>query len=211
MPRKHVLITGTGRAGTTFLVQLLTNLGLDTGFSKDNMSIDKTARAGLEHGLLEEDAPYIVKSPSFINQADEVLAKDDIIIEHVFIPIRDLYSAAESRRHVVRQEFKKLSLLQKLLYRLNLTVIPGGLTRTRNAKDQEYILSTSLYNLLLKFSEHSIPITFVQYPLLTRDGGYLYERFLPILTGIEREDFLKVYADTVRPNLVSNFKNKIRT
>ena len=27
-----VIITGTGRAGTTFLMQLLTAIGLDTGF-----------------------------------------------------------------------------------------------------------------------------------------------------------------------------------
>lgn len=32
MPKHHIIISGTGRAGTTFLVQLLTELELDTGF-----------------------------------------------------------------------------------------------------------------------------------------------------------------------------------
>ncbi|MGO8710482.1 MAG: hypothetical protein ACLQUZ_00180 [Rhizomicrobium sp.] len=32
MSRHHVIISGTGRAGTTFLVQLLTALKLDTGY-----------------------------------------------------------------------------------------------------------------------------------------------------------------------------------
>ena len=30
--RRHLVITGVGRSGTTFLVELLTGLGLDTGF-----------------------------------------------------------------------------------------------------------------------------------------------------------------------------------
>ena len=37
-PRHHVIITGTGRAGTTFLMELLTNLGLDTGFNSGNLT-----------------------------------------------------------------------------------------------------------------------------------------------------------------------------
>ena len=46
------LIVGTGRAGTSFLVALLTRLGLPTGFT--NADVDKTllhtaAHAGLEH------------------------------------------------------------------------------------------------------------------------------------------------------------------
>src|SRR6516164_482379 len=35
--RHHTIISGTGRAGTTFLVKLLTNLGLDTGYQKNQM------------------------------------------------------------------------------------------------------------------------------------------------------------------------------
>ena len=33
MKQHHVIITGTGRSGTTLLIQLLTELGLDTGFA----------------------------------------------------------------------------------------------------------------------------------------------------------------------------------
>jgi hypothetical protein len=38
MMKRHILISGTGRAGTTFLVQLFTALGFDTGFdlNRDN-------------------------------------------------------------------------------------------------------------------------------------------------------------------------------
>ena len=40
-PRKHVVITGTGRAGTTFLIEVLTILGLDTGFNIEELSSGK--------------------------------------------------------------------------------------------------------------------------------------------------------------------------
>jgi hypothetical protein len=80
MIRSHVVITGTGRAGTTFLVQLLTCLGLDTGFDINTMEVLPTARtahigsmglspiarAGLEMDIRHAQAPYIVKSPFFL-------------------------------------------------------------------------------------------------------------------------------------------------
>ena len=32
VPRRHLVTTGVGRSGTTYLVELPTRLGLDTGF-----------------------------------------------------------------------------------------------------------------------------------------------------------------------------------
>ncbi len=63
--RKHILITGTGRAGTTFMVELLTHLGLDTGFNADTVTglKDEMGRAGLEKDIRNNDCPFIVKSP----------------------------------------------------------------------------------------------------------------------------------------------------
>lgn len=51
--RPHVVITGTGRTGTTFLVELLTHLELDTGFTAESVTQmkDQTGRAGLEHDI----------------------------------------------------------------------------------------------------------------------------------------------------------------
>ncbi|MBN2684348.1 MAG: hypothetical protein JXR40_03640 [Pontiellaceae bacterium] len=206
MIRKHTLITGTGRAGTTFLVQLLTNLGLDTGFSANNMPINNTARAGLEFSLLNENSPYIVKHPSFIYEAEEVLNKDDIIIDHIFIPIRDLYSAAESRRKVERDGLKSISLTDRILYRLNLKQLPGALTRTRSKNKQEDVLVNALYAALLHVSEKDIPVTLIQYPKLTKDSDYLFYKLKPILKDIDKDTFKSVFEKTVRPDLVSTFK-----
>jgi len=87
--RKHILITGTGRAGTSFLIELCTNLGLETGFNaKDLNNKNKSlGRAGLEKDIRDDECPYIVKNPWFCDYADEVFAREDILIEHIFIPI----------------------------------------------------------------------------------------------------------------------------
>src|SRR5436190_7771962 len=111
-PRRHVIISGTGRAGTSFLVQLLTNLGLDTGYKEANKGWHEHARAGLEWDVRKETAPYIVKSPYFCEYAAEVFQRPDIIVEHLFIPMRDLYEAAESRRFVLENAEARLPLLK---------------------------------------------------------------------------------------------------
>ena len=61
MKRHHVIISGTGRTGTTLMVQLLTNLGLDTGFTSDDDHVYQTCNACMERSLTEEKAPYIKK------------------------------------------------------------------------------------------------------------------------------------------------------
>jgi len=52
-PLHKVIISGTGRAGTTFLVRLLTELGLETGYGPGELDrhIDGNSHGGLEHKL----------------------------------------------------------------------------------------------------------------------------------------------------------------
>jgi hypothetical protein len=65
-PERHLVIAGTGRAGTSFLVRYLTELGLDTTLARngDRAGWDSEANAGLESLLVSgNDLPYVVKSP----------------------------------------------------------------------------------------------------------------------------------------------------
>src|SRR5436309_11606939 len=100
MAKHHLIISGTGRTGTTFLVQLLTELGLDTGFADSRSEIFSNCNAGMELDIRRPDAPYIIKTPRLCNYLDEVLQSGQVIIDHAIIPMRDLYSAAQSRRDV---------------------------------------------------------------------------------------------------------------
>ena len=63
MAKNHIIISGTGRVGTTFLVQLFTALGLDTGFSDLASDVFANCHAGMEWDIRHPDAPYIIKKP----------------------------------------------------------------------------------------------------------------------------------------------------
>lgn len=212
---RHVLITGTGRAGTTFLVELLTNLGLDTGFKPNEIAQkkDKKARAGLEHNLRSKDCPYIVKDPWFCDYANEILAETDLVIEHIFIPVRDLFAAAESRRFVTSSNIKSLSLLGKIKYALGIKkVFTGGLWHQGSLKpgQQEQVLLNQLYKLLVDISSTNIPVTLLQYPKSVKDGDYLYENLKPILKDISYDYFIDTFKQTVQPELVHSFSKNDR-
>lgn len=195
--RHHVVITGTGRAGTTFLVELLTHLGLDTGYRVEDLSSRKhrLSHAGLENDIRRGTCPHIVKSPWFCDHAGEVLSRKDIVIEHVFVPIRHLHAAAESRRHVARQD-----------------VAMGGLWHTTSSEPgvQEKVLLNQLYKLMLALSEHHVPVTLMRYPRIISDSSYLYGKLKPILTGVSLSSFTAAFRATARPELVHRFHEEDR-
>ena len=96
----HIIISGTGRAGTTLLVQLFTHLGFDTGFGRaDSLRcIDSLSHAGLEHSLRQKLLPHVIKSPWLVDELPDALAKGTLPISAAIVPIRQLSAAAESRR-----------------------------------------------------------------------------------------------------------------
>lgn len=202
MPRKHIVITGTGRAGTTFLVQLLTKLGLDTGYAPEGIAPEIVARTGLEHDIRSADAPFVVKSPWFCDHAQEVLQREDITLEHVFIPMRELRAAADSRRLAAREAASAASAPRRLQYRLIRHSVPGGLWHARKPQQQEAVLLEQIYKLILALSNSMVPVTLLQYPRITRDSAYLYGKLRPILQAVGPEAFEHAFKATVRPELV---------
>jgi hypothetical protein len=212
--KHHVIITGTGRTGTTFLVELLTNLGLDTGFSTKDIPFKKRkeARAGLEHDLRRKGRafPYIVKNPMFCDYAEEIICRDDIIIEHIFVPIRELHAAAESRRYVTKVNISNEPIWKRLKYTIRPKLYAGGLLHTRSMEPgkQEDILLKRLYKLMFVLSDKTIPITFMRYPRIVKDCRYLFSKLKPILKNITFKSFSEAFNKTVQPKLIHSFSKK---
>src|SRR5664279_172306 len=98
---RHLLIAGTGRAGTSFLVKYLYALGLETQLSQEGAEAHwhKTANAGLENLPFpyNENMPYVIKSPWTYQVIRETLKSGKVQFDAVIIPIRDLIEAASSR------------------------------------------------------------------------------------------------------------------
>lgn len=206
--RNHIVITGTGRTGTSFLMMLLTRLGLDTGFTMDSLDqhIDKNGRAGLEGNIRLDDAPYIIKSPHLSNYVEEVLAHPDIVLDHVFIPIRNIEEATQSRVHVSKTAVKSKSIFKRIFS--SRRGHAGGMVKTSSPQKQELLLLKTLSHLLVELAASFVPVTFIQYPLLTQDARYLYDKMKPLLQEVSFESFQEAYMETVNPKLVNQFSKK---
>jgi hypothetical protein len=190
-PAHKVIITGTGRAGTTFLVRLLTELGLDTGYTRQNWPRDYFTHcdAGLEHNLAEPDAPYIVKNPDLCETLESILAAGRIVIDHAFIPIRELEAVASSRIRVGGADES----------------VPGGLLKNSDPALQKAVLAEMFHQLVHTLVARDIPHTFLLFPRFACDVDYAYARLRPILGDISLKTFREVFARVSNPALIHDF------
>jgi hypothetical protein len=190
-PAHKVIITGTGRAGTTFLVRLLTELGLDTGYTRQNWPRDYFAHcdAGLEHNLADPNAPYIVKNPALCETLESILAGGGIEIDHAFIPIRELEAVASSRIRVGGANEN----------------VPGGLLKNPDPALQKAVLAEMFHQLVHTLVARDVPHTFLLFPRFACDGDYAYVRLRSVLGSMPLETFRKVFARVSNPALIHDF------
>lgn len=207
--KEQIVITGPGRSGTTFLIELLTHLGLDTGFKVGDLIQEKDhqVNAGLEKKVGSPEGPYIVKDPWFCDYVSSVFQENQVRIKHIFIPIRDLRAIAESRRTNNARQLSGLSLIDRIKYRIWPYPLMGGLwdTQSRAKGVQERILAEKLANLLLEVAKHQIPVTFIQFPLLIHSSEYLYEKLIPILGDLAFDTFESTFRQVVKPDLLHQY------
>ena len=161
MPEPKVIITGTGRAGTTLLVQVLTDLGLDTGYTSEAEG-DPLTKGGLEKDINRPDAPRIVKSPYLSWQLGDLIDSGRVAIDHVIVPIRDLDVAAASR-------------VRSTKYGTNLRT-RGGLFGTTKATKQRDVLARFEYELFFTIARLDLPHTLLHFPRLAQDWEYTYTK-----------------------------------
>ena len=193
MPSK-ILITSTGRAGTSFLVQLFTALGLDTGYrdlDECRHKLNPTAHAGLEwhpeHGV----PPRIFKSTHWASMKDTE-ARDAISLEHVYLCVRDLTESANSRRRCNAASTGKAP-----------RGVPGGLVGTSKPEEQEAVLLERQWRLMLLLAQAYCPVTVIAFPDMVRDICYLYAKLregLPL--GDDLGAFRGAWEKTVQPQWI---------
>ncbi len=93
-----IVITGTGRCGTSFLMHFFTELGLNTGYNVDECEQHLSRSGcdgGIEHVIGTElfDKSEVVKNPDWFYKP-ELLTFD---INTIIIPIRSVIDVAASR------------------------------------------------------------------------------------------------------------------
>ncbi|MEO6995502.1 MAG: hypothetical protein ABI273_18000 [Lacunisphaera sp.] len=185
-----IIITGTGRAGTTLLVRLLTELGLDTGYNRENWrkDFDEHCAAGLEHNIVDDNSPRIIKNPALCATLPSLLAQGTVSVEHAIIPIRALDEAAQSRIRIGGGGS-----------------IPGGLMGTTQATAQKAVLAENFHELVHALTLHDIPHTFLDFPRFALDVRYAWKKLHPVFDTIGYTAFAAAFARVSEPERIHNF------
>jgi hypothetical protein len=208
-PQRHLLIAGTGRAGTSFLVRLLTELELDTHVSRfGDGAWDDAAQAGLEFGpaaYAADDMPHVLKSPWAYQFIDESLKEGRITLDAAIIPMRDLIEAASSRTIVelraIHERAPWMAGLRKSWDDWGHT--PGGSVFSLNPIDQARLLAVGFHRLIERLVEADVPILFLAFPRLAEDPDYLFDRLLTVLPPeVTREQMQAAHGKIANGELV---------
>jgi hypothetical protein len=174
---EKILITGTGRSGTTFLIKLFSFLNFNTGFNRDNYkdSIHYNCNSGMERHYHENY--YILKNPIFMSSIKDILENDAIKIKTVIIPIRDF----------------KISALSRLNHNFN----PGGLWNAVDELSQIQYYKDILSNYIYFMTKYDINTIFIDFDKMISDKKYLFNKIKIILDekDIDFEEFCNVYDE----------------
>jgi hypothetical protein len=190
-PIHKVVVTGTGRTGTTFLMRVLTECGLDTGFTHRTWKRDyfRHCNAGMERNILLPNAPYIVKNPNLCETLPAILGTGRFVIDHAIVPVRDLEAATRSRICVGGEN----------------NSVPGGLLNTSDPAAQRAVLGELFHQLMFTLAAHEIPHTLLVFPRLAQDPDYTYKRLNFLLRDVPLDRFRKIFARVADPELIHNY------
>ena len=205
--RHHLMIAGTGRAGTSLLVKILSACGLETELDRNKHSFwDAHANAGLETiPRVGGEHPYILKSPWTYQFLDELLHRKEVRLDGLIVPIRDLREAAASRIIIELQNMHRSTpVIDELLVGWrDWGLTPGGMTYSFEPIDQARILGQSLHLLLEKALEHEIPIYLIKFPKFARDPMYLYKSLRGLISSrVDRTQFEEIFHSIVSPEQI---------
>ena len=196
----HILIGGTGRSGTTVLVQIFTFLGFDTGFTLEQAinDIDPISRGGLERSLADANLPQVVKSPLLCHEIETYL-QNKFCVKIAIVPIRNLYDAAESRRSISAYASAKGD---------NPKQCTGGLWEVNNGENQESLLAVNLFKFIKSLVDHEIPLDMLSFPRFLEDPEYLYTKLQNTFRekNITLNMLKNAYLQLVDVNLINNSK-----
>lgn len=186
--RHHLLIAGTGRAGTSVLVRYLTGLGLETHLSRHGAAswYSKEAEAGFEDILLSAvapDSPYVVKSPWSYQFAQEMLDDPGITLDAVIVPVRDLVEAAASRSirelQGMHEALPWMAQVARTWEHWGMT--PGGAVYSLSPVDIARLLAVGFHRLIERLVQADVPIVLLAFPRFAADPDYLYRKLAPVL------------------------------
>lgn len=194
----HAVIAGTGRAGTSFLVDFLRAVGVPTDGLSDQVEYER-ARAGLERHLDPDDGSYLIKDPWLFEYLDDI-DLTVITIDALIVPVRGLTAAAMSRIRLERAAL--IEGAPRSAGWSSFSQTPGGVVYSLRVSDQEKVLALGQARLLDWAVTHDLPLFLLSYPRLVSDAEYVVDTLWPWLQRFsDRESALAAFRERSDPRL----------
>ena len=174
---EKILITGTGRCGTTFLIKLFSFLDFNTGYNRNNykLSIFTNCNSGMERSY--KDNYNILKNPNFMKDIEKIAKDKSIKIKNIIIPIREFKMSAKSR---VKHKNGA-----------------GGLLNAKDELSQIEYYKNIFINYMFISTKYDINTIFIDFDKMINDKTYLFNKLKNILDekNIDLEKFSRVYDE----------------
>lgn len=193
-----ILITGFPRSGSTFLVALLTRLGIHTGFNEKSVSyamcmnngyleytVDRITRKSFREGKI----PKVIKRPIGGGDLYNIIKQSEMNnwkISYIIITQRNIEDAVQS--HVYR-------LIKKGKYKDN--------EKHEKLEHHRKVFLEQFRQVCKDASKYSV--INLEFPRFVEDAMYLYNKLKPILTK-DFQLFKSVFDSTADRKLV-HFKD----
>lgn len=189
---QSILITGTGRCGTTFLVALFTLLGMDTGFTRETLkeNIHDKTKGGLE----EKPGKYkITKNPGFIFMMEQYILEYKQVPKLVIIPVR-LFSEAAVSRYKNTEEQGLLNV--PMSKEMSSSKGAGGLWNADTKEEQMLFYNKCMAEYIQVMTRYGIATKFIDFHHMTTNPRYLYESLKDVIeSDVTYERFEQCYNE----------------
>lgn len=189
--KNKILVAGTGRSGTSLLIDIFTHLNMDTGFSSEETSelLKNNMNAGLEILDLNEDI-QIQKAPHFSLNIVDII--NNFPIKHIIIPIRNLDDVTKSRENTLFWDGTK-------------AITPKDTESEFGFVEQKCFNGELIYNLIHNLTKYNIEYTTIPFPEYCTEKNLLYDKlnWLFDLYGISKKEVNKVIEKLYNKNKIN--------
>jgi len=185
-----IVITGTGRCGTSFIMQLLTNVGLNTGYTRAEAaeSVKRLSglNAGIEHAVGDDkiEAAEYIKNPQWIDIPGFQRLLQHHKVRKVLIPIRDLDATAKSR---------------ELMHKQTHGGYGGFWMGADSVESQNIVNALLLYRFIDYLATNEIKFKCISFSLMMKRPRYLYNKLGLGATEVDYYLFENEYKKLISP------------
>lgn len=184
---EKVMVTGTGRCGTTLIIKIFSFVGMNTGYTLEDYTdgIDTGCNAGMERPVMSRFT--VLKNPLFLSLVPNIL--EEIRIKYMIVPIRDYVASAESRKRHTEMGLKG----------------GGFVNGAKDIESQVVLYNKAMAKFVLDITKYDVPTIFLDFDRMISDRKYVWNKLKPVFDDfkVSEEEFNKAYTianETSKPS-----------